>query len=145
MTAAPEVAPKATPATMNTLQELLEWNLIDRISPYLDRHMIFPLLDYFEKQIVELPPKEDKENVLKNINEARYGLLRPTHMVDYLMDVYKSLYLSAALPEELSQQKEQVLQDLEHFKKQCGPLLEEISSSERVSFPSLIIDSLEFV
>jgi translation initiation factor 3 subunit E len=124
----------ATPATpKNTLQELLEWNLIDRISPYLDRHMIFPLLDYLEEQLAPVAGAQ-KEPVLQNLHEARYTLLRPTHMVDYRMDVYKSLHPAVAVPEELVQQKEQVLQDLEQLQKQCRPLLEEISSSERVGF-----------
>ena len=132
----------------NTLPELLEWNLIDRISPYLDRHMIFPLLDYFEKQIQEVKnnnTNETKEEdspanaaqLLKDVNEARYQLLRPTHMIDYMMDVYNQSNSNSStstntMPEEMVQQKQQVLKNLESLKQQCLPLLEGIDTATRV-------------
>ena len=148
-------------ATVNTIPELLEWNLIDRISPYLDRHMIFPLLDYFEKQIQEVgvvvsssETKEDEDSttitkatLLRDVNEARYKLLRPTHMIDYMMDAYNSsiVHVNASdnsaevqsIHEEMTQQKQQVLLDLESLKQKCLPLLEGIDAATRVCIPSL--------
>lgn len=127
----------------NTIPELLEWNLIDRISPYLDRHMIFPLLDYFEKQIQEAIPDPDdtKATLRRDVNEARYQLLRPTNMVDYMMDVYnqsmdtttpEAAVAAKDIHEEMTQQKQKVLQDLEALKQRCLPLLEEIDTATRV-------------
>jgi eIF3 subunit 6 N terminal domain len=135
-----DVTTTTTTPNTNTIQELLEWNLIDSISPYLDRHMIFPLLDYFEKQILEINSSNGTDNihhrqqVLQNVNEARYSLLRPTHMIDYMMDVHKSLNETETMPEVMTQQKQQVLEVLENLKKQCLPLLEEIDTTERVRF-----------
>ena len=144
------------PTIRSTIAELLEWNLIDRISPYLDRHMIFPLLDYFEKQIQEVGVTSNSETkegddtsiatqatLLRDVNEARYQLLRPTHMIDYMMDVYNSSIIPGSRTEEetattktvldeMTQQKQKVLQDLESLKQQCLPLLEEIDTATRV-------------
>jgi hypothetical protein len=131
---------------INTISELLEWNLIDRISPYLDRHMIFPLLDYFEKLIHESKGDDpnnvvmDKDTLIHDVNMARYTLLRPTHMIDYMMDVYNSIHnnddnqneTKNTMSDEMIQQKQQVLQDMETLKEQCLPLLEEIDTTTRV-------------
>ena len=60
-----------------------QWDLTSRVSPYLDRHMMFPLLEFLDglitsKQIAY--PAED-------IQAARLALLRPTKMKDYAMDI----------------------------------------------------------
>ena len=133
---------------VSTLLELLEWNLIDHISPYLDRHMIFPLLDYFEKQVTGTSAtanisdnQKSREQVLSDLNMARYMLLRPTHMIDYIMDIYKTLPTSTSTENDdniqsMILQKQQVLQELESLQKLCHPLLEEIDITERVCFVS---------
>ena len=133
--------------------------------------MIFPLLDYFEKQIQEVSvsssnnsseTKDDDDctgtittqaTLLRDVNEARYKLLRPTHMVDYMMDVYNNSIIihgntndstkvetvakKDSVHQEMTQQKQQVLQDLESLKQQCLPLLEEIDAATRVRMPSI--------
>jgi translation initiation factor 3 subunit E len=114
----------------NTMEELFEWNLVDHISPYLDRHLIFPLLDYLEKQIRDIPATDRTKSLLQDVNVARYTLLRPTHMMDYVMDVYSTW--NDSIPPEMEQQKQIILQDLERLQKQCAPFLEEITSTERV-------------
>jgi eIF3 subunit 6 N terminal domain len=161
---------RTTVVNTNTITELLEWNLMDQISPYLDRHMIFPLLDYFEKQVQEVTDLEEEEKeehsttkvingenntkqtkvqLIHEVNEARYALLRPTHMIDYMMDVYNSIHhshnnttttsssnsgssSSSNMPEEMIQQKQHVLHELETLKKQCVPLLDVIDTTTQV-------------
>ena len=110
-----------------------QWDLTATISPYLDRHMIFPLLDYLEKLIEEGSVNYSKQAV----SEARLALLRPTHMVDYATDIYTSIHgnnnnnSTVAVPAEMEAQKAQVLKDLEDLRQRCAPL-EKMDDAERV-------------
>ncbi|GAX24160.1 translation initiation factor 3 subunit E [Fistulifera solaris] len=89
-----------------------QWDLTAQVSPYLDRHLIFPLLEYI---IENLDYSKD------DVAAARLELLRPTHMVDYAAECHKALHGDA--PAEMKQQKEQVYQQLETLKNGCEPLL----------------------
>ena len=154
---------RSSSSSKNSIAELLEWNLIDRISPYLDRHMIFPLLDYLEQQIQQQQEEEEGTTaaaeedhaaarcLLRDINEARFQLLRPTHMIDYRMDAYHQNHhtnnndttttttATAETEKEeetMQRQKQQVLQDLAALQTKCQPLLEEggiMDTATRVS------------
>ena len=72
---------------------------------------------------------------------ARLSLLRPTHMVDYAIDIYKGIHGdSATIPKEMEEQKKQVYQRLEELRKGCKSLEdlcnnteERVSSKERNS------------
>jgi hypothetical protein len=105
-----------------------QWDLTSTISPFLDRHMIFPLLDYLDKLIAE----KAVEYRPLDVSEARLALLRPTHMVDYAIDTYRSIHTEAtSVPTEMEQQKAQVLKDLEDLRQRCAPL-EQLDATERV-------------
>jgi translation initiation factor 3 subunit E len=97
-----------------------QWDLTNEISPYLDRHMMFPLLEYLDSLIRDGAIKSYQS---KDVAEARLALLRPTHMVDYMIDVYRSIHGdTAAVPIEMEDQKASVLKELEDLKKQCEPI-----------------------
>lgn len=98
-----------------------QWDLTSLVSPYLDRHMIFPLLEYLDSLISQgvITSYSSKE-----VAEARLALLRPTHMVDYMIDVYKSIQpdtTDVPVPIEMEQQKEKVYKELEDLRKRCEP------------------------
>jgi len=110
-----------------------QYDLTPQISPYLDRHMIFPLLEYLD----ELIGKGSISYSSKDVAEARLALLRPTHMVDYAIDVYKSINggENATVPKEMEEQKEKVYKELEDLRKRCAPLEKLAKDDEqRVSF-----------
>ncbi|KAL0383505.1 UNVERIFIED_CONTAM: Eukaryotic translation initiation factor 3 subunit E [Sesamum calycinum] len=62
-----------------------KYDLTQRIAPQLDRHLVFPLLEFLQER--GLYPEED-------ILKAKIELLNDTNMVDYAMDIHKSLYRS---------------------------------------------------
>lgn len=95
-----------------------EWDLTSKLSPFLDRHMMFPLLEYLDSLINAGTCSYQS----KDVAAARLVLLRPTHMVDYAIDIYKNLHPTAEIPQEMMAQKEKVYQDLEQLKKACQPL-----------------------
>ncbi|KAG6411493.1 hypothetical protein SASPL_129576 [Salvia splendens] len=67
-----------------------KFDLTPRIAPNLDRHLVFPLLEFLQER--GLYPEED-------ILKAKIELLNHTNMVDYAMDIHKSLYRSDDVPQ----------------------------------------------
>jgi hypothetical protein len=66
------------------------YDLTPRIAPNLDRHLVFPLLEFLQER--NLYPD-------KQILEAKIGLLSMTNMVDYAMDIHKSLNPTEDVPQ----------------------------------------------
>lgn len=93
-----------------------QWDLTHRVSPYLDRHMVFPLLEYLDT-LIEAGAVNYKAT---DIAAARLALLKPTHMVDYVIDVYKSVEGQA--PPEMEHERVKVLQTLADLKQGCAAL-----------------------
>ena len=122
---------------------LEQWDLTSRVSPYLDRHMIFPLLEYVDTLIAKNVYSYSSQDVAK----ARLSLLKPTHMVDYAIDVYKSLNDAKDVPKEMEEQKQQVFKELEELQQGCAALdklcqdEEERVSHEHVCSNSIFISS----
>ena len=116
--------------TMTINETTTDWDLTLSISPYLDRHMMFPLLEYLDTLI----QAGKIEYSAKDVAAARLSLLRPTHMVDYAIDIYKNLNGTDTAPEEMLQQKEKVYQRLEELRAGCKSLYDLCQNTqERVS------------
>ena len=62
---------------------MANYDLTPRISPHLDRHLVFPLLEFLQER--QFYPEEQ-------LLKAKIELLNNTNMVDYAMDIHKSLY-----------------------------------------------------
>lgn len=106
------------------------YDLTSKVSPYLDLHMMFPLLEYVDSLIVSGSIPYSSEDVAK----ARISLLKPTHMVDYAMDIYKLLHGDdSPIPIEMEEQKKQVLQNMEELKADNGcKAFEELCNNETI-------------
>jgi translation initiation factor 3 subunit E len=93
------------------------WDLTSLISPYLDLHMMFPLLEYVDSLISSgVIPYASAD-----VAAARLSLLRPTNMVDYAMDIYRELHgEDAEIPMEMEDQKKLVLEKMEKLKAEAG-------------------------
>mmetsp|Transcript_2466 Transcript_2466/g.3490 ORF Transcript_2466/g.3490 Transcript_2466/m.3490 type:complete len:508 (-) Transcript_2466:55-1578(-) len=98
-----------------------QWDLTSKVSPYLDRHMMFPLLEYMDGLINAGTVSYNTQDVAA----ARLSLLRPTHMVDYAIDIYKDLHgADSEVPKEMEDQKTTIYQRLEELEKGCKALHE---------------------
>ena len=71
---------------------MASYDLTSRISPFLDRHLVFPLLEFLQGQ--ELYSQRD-------VFEAKIELLKKTNMVDFAMDIYRALNDTDDVPEEM--------------------------------------------
>lgn len=92
-----------------------QWDLTGTISPYLDRHMLFPLLEFVDRLIAEGRVNYSAADV----TAARLDLLRPTNMVDYAIDIYKNK--KESVPEEWTVQKQNVMAELATLEQKCAP------------------------
>lgn len=69
---------------------MAKYDLTARIAPNLDRHLVFPLLEFLQERQLYAD-----EYILK----AKIELLNHTNMVDYAMDIHKSLYQTEDVPQ----------------------------------------------
>ena len=60
-----------------------EYDLTSKIGQYLDRHMIFPLLEFLSSRKIY-----DEKSLLA----MKLELLNGTNMVDFAVESYKNLY-----------------------------------------------------
>ena len=89
------------------------YDLTSKISPYLDLHMMFPLLEYIDALISSGSISYNSLDVA----QARLELLKPTHMVDYAMDIYREVHgEDADIPQEMDDQKAEVLKKMEELR-----------------------------
>jgi len=120
-----------------------QWDLTSKVSPYLDRHMMFPLLEYLDTLIGAGTVSYSS----KDVAAARLALLRPTHMVDYAIDIYKGLHGDdSAVPPEMEEQKKEVYSRLEEMQAGCKNL-EDLckNEEERVSQKRIALNCCMYV
>lgn len=69
---------------------MADYDLTSRIAPHLDRHLVFPLLEFLQERDLYAD-----DEILK----AKIQLLSHTNMVDYAMDIHKALYHTEDVPQ----------------------------------------------
>jgi len=93
---------------------MAEFDLTSKIGPYLDRHLVFPLLEF-------LSVKEyyDETDLLR----GKLDLLSNTSMVDFAMDVHKSLYPDREVPNTLKDKRAEVVENFKKLQGETEPVL----------------------
>merc|ERR1711964_258366 len=78
------VAIMAENAPTRTPEEIAkEYDLLPKLVTHLDRHLIFPLLQFLEGQ--------DEEEPSEDVTRTKYELLKKTNMTDYVASLYCEL------------------------------------------------------
>jgi translation initiation factor 3 subunit E len=57
-------------------------DLTMKMIPFLDRHLVYPLLEFLELKEVY---------VAEDLLQAKYNLFQNSHMVDFVLSLYKKL------------------------------------------------------
>ncbi|KAJ5888027.1 Eukaryotic translation initiation factor 3 subunit E [Penicillium taxi] len=116
------MAANATPSGAQPTDTENQYDLLPRLIPYLDRHLVFPLLEYCAGN-----DEDDTE-----ITRAKYELLKHTNMTDYVANLWKEINNSETIPDEFVKKREEVLAQLEHFQDQSEKITELLQDEEVV-------------
>lgn len=93
---------------------MAKYDLTPKIAPNLDRHLVFPLLEFTQER--ELYPNDQ-------ILKAKIELLNNTNMVDYAMDIHKSLYHTDEVPQDMVERRAEVVARLKSLEEAAAPLV----------------------
>ncbi|BBH07291.1 eukaryotic translation initiation factor 3E, partial [Prunus dulcis] len=96
-----------------------EYDLTPRIAPNLDRHLVFPLLEFLQER--QMYPDEQ-------ILKSKIELLNKTNMVDYAMDIHKSLYHT----EDVPKRRVEVVARLKALEESAAPLVNFLQNAAAV-------------
>ncbi|KAJ6141259.1 Eukaryotic translation initiation factor 3 subunit E [Penicillium chermesinum] len=80
-----------------------DYDLLRRLIPNLDRHLVFPLLEFSAGN-----DEEDTE-----ITRAKYELLKHTNMTDYVANLWQDLNNSDTIPDEFVKKLEKITELLQ--------------------------------
>lgn len=103
-----------------------QYDLTPVMAPYLDKHLVFPLLEFLEQK--EIYPAED-------ILRQKLELLDKTQMVDFTKEIAQKI---PGLNEErfsdakLTEKRGAVVDKLKCLKEECGPLHTLVNDQEKV-------------
>ena len=81
------------------------WELTSKLGPFLDRHLVIPLLEFLTVKKIY-----DETDLLR----GKLELFSNTSMVDFIMDVHKTLYPDQEIPKNLYDKRTTVV---ENFKR----------------------------
>jgi len=104
---------------------MADWELTSKLGPFLDRHLVIPLLEFLSMNGKGI---YDETDLLR----GKLELLSNTNMIDFAMDVYKNLYPDQEVPKELIEKRPKVVERFEELQKQTVPI-QEIFTDQDVS------------
>lgn len=108
------VAPLSTQTTM------AEYDLSIKVATYLDRHLVFPLLEFLSQLGIY---------DLYDINKYRLDLLKDSKMIDYKREVMEAVYPDREIPPEV-EGREQVILELSKFSAQLETFIRMFADEE---------------
>ncbi|XP_077218312.1 eukaryotic translation initiation factor 3 subunit E-like [Tasmannia lanceolata] len=102
---------------------MANYDLTSRIAPHLDRHLVFPLLEFLQERQFYAD-----DEILK----AKIELLSKTNMVDYAMDIHKSLYHTEDVPQDMVDRRVEVVTRLKSLEESAAPLVSFLQNASLV-------------
>ncbi|KAG2227667.1 hypothetical protein INT45_004709 [Circinella minor] len=101
-----------------------EYDLTKDMIPFLDRHLVFPLLEFLE--VKELYAVDD-------LLQAKYALFRNSNMADFILDLHKKINNTDETPKEIADKRQQVLAKMEQLQAQVQKVMEVLEKPEVIS------------
>lgn len=102
-----------------------QYSLLPQLLPYLDRHLVFPLLNFLEE---ETPEDQDTTDIMR----LKFTLLQQTNMSDYVGSLDAQLHNLPSTPEKYTQQREEVLEKRRLFEEETEKILSLLADAEVV-------------
>jgi translation initiation factor 3 subunit E len=111
-----------------------EYDLLLKLIPHLDRHMIFPLLEFNAGQLVDEESGEVKDEAkAREIAQAKYALLKKTNMTDYVANLYCELEGLKTPPAEFADKKQKVFSQLQKYEQETSKIIELLERDDVVN------------
>lgn len=105
-------------------EEIAQYDLTSKMTPFLDRHLVFPMFVFL---------RDTQMYKTKDIDQAEVKLLEGTNMIDFLKERYDELEQEPPNGvEELEERREKVISDLSNDRSRVLDLLELLESDEDV-------------
>ncbi|KAK5724104.1 eukaryotic translation initiation factor 3 subunit E [Elasticomyces elasticus] len=101
-------------------------SVLPKLLPYLDRHLVFPLLNFLEEDI---PEDQDTTEIAK----LKYGLLKDTNMSDFVGDLYAQLHDLPERPAEYTKKREEVLEQLHTYEEETQKIQDLLQDADVVN------------
>ncbi|CAH1774824.1 unnamed protein product [Owenia fusiformis] len=95
------------------MRKMAEFDLTTRMGQFLDRHLVFPLLEF-----LTVKGLYDDHEMLK----GKLELLKHTNMVDFAMDVHRTLYPDKDVPQSLKDKRTSVVAQLKQLQTDVEPI-----------------------
>jgi len=115
-----------------------ENDLLPRLITHLDRHLIFPLLQFVGEQ--------QEEESGPEMTKAKYELLEKTNMTDYVADLYCQIHGTEEAPAHFASARQKVLDKLEVYSEETERITDLLSREDVVtSLRSDKVANLEFL
>lgn len=100
---------------------MADWDLTTKLAPFLDVHLVFPLLEFLSSTGIY-----DEHELL----QEKLNLLNHTTMVDFAIDIYKTLTPEPDPPQNLVDKRRRVVEELGQLKEQAEAVVQLIVSDE---------------
>lgn len=121
---------------------MADYDLLPKLVGHLDRHLIFPLLEF---QAGQLPEDADDASVLA-ITKAKYELLKTTNMTDFVGNLKAELEGVEEAPPEFNDKRQKVISRLEQFEESTSKLVDLLGREDVVgNLRSDKVANLEFL
>ncbi|KAL2016609.1 hypothetical protein VTK56DRAFT_3266 [Thermocarpiscus australiensis] len=137
----------ASTTTANGGSSPSDYDLIFKLAPHLDRHMIFPLLEFSAGQLVDEETGEVRDEAkAREITQAKYALLKKTNMTDYVANLYCELEGLKEPPAEFAERRQKVFSQLEQYEQKTSKITELLERDDVVNnLRSDKVANLEFL
>lgn len=123
-----------------------EYDLLPTLVTKLDRHLIFPLLEFRRGQLENEDGVSRDEAKSKELLKATYELLNKTNMTDYVANLYCDLEGLQDPPKEFADKRQKVLETLEKYEDTTGKIQELLGREDVVTnLRSDKVANLEFL
>ncbi|KAI9355574.1 eIF3 subunit 6 N terminal domain-containing protein [Pilaira anomala] len=99
-------------------------DLTMRMIPFLDRHLVFPLIEFLELKEVYAP---------EELLQAKYDLFKNSNMVDFVLDLYKKLHKTEEAPKEFTEKREKVLSQMEELRTKAQSVMDILEKPEVIA------------
>jgi len=115
------MVPGAELSEADKIAEMAKYDLTQRLSPYFDRHLMFPIFHSLRELGIYKP---------EDLTRAEVSLLGQTNMIDFAIEQYAAM--GEEPPKDLAVKREKVLEVLEASRLKVFPLLEVLENAEKV-------------